>query len=225
MIDEAPVAVTESDLLSKISDTENNFIERKTVNDTNGWLKTAVAFANSCPVGQPGILYVGVDDNGMVQKHAASFNFENLQKTISGIIGKAWPPIYFVSHILKKDDLEFIAVVILGSPLRPHFSGPAFVRVGPESRDASEEQYDELIAERSSTFRALQKLRGKIIHWSAYSAFAPHAGRSGNGKLIDCNRFYLTIDGETGRVCFPINNVKISFDANMGRDVLIFPVD
>jgi hypothetical protein len=50
MIEETYAVVTEAELLSKISDTENNFIEHKTANDTDGWLKTAVAFANSCPV-------------------------------------------------------------------------------------------------------------------------------------------------------------------------------
>jgi predicted HTH transcriptional regulator len=133
-------AVSEEDLLRKITDTENNFIERKTAKDSNGWLKTAVAFANSCPVGQPGILYVGVSDEGEVIKH--SDDLETIQKNVSASIGRAWPPIYFVSHILKRNGLEFIAVIIYGSPLRPHFSGPAYIRVGPETRDASELEYD-----------------------------------------------------------------------------------
>jgi predicted HTH transcriptional regulator len=152
MLEENYTIVTEEDLLRKVSDTENNFIERKTERDHHGWLKTAVAFANSCPVGQPGILYVGVDDNGMVRQQAQERNFEDLEKEISGKVANAWPPIYINTHILAKDGAQFIAVVVYGSPLRPHFSGPAYVRIGPETKDASEEQYDLLIAERSSKF-------------------------------------------------------------------------
>src|SRR5271170_1317027 len=115
----------------RISDTEHHFLERKTMKDTNGWLKTAVAFANSCPIGQPGILYVNVDDNGKVISQPLGYDFEKLQKSISKTVREAWPPIYFVTHILNKNGSEFVAVVIYGSPLRPHFSGPAYVRVGP----------------------------------------------------------------------------------------------
>lgn len=208
MLEETYAVVTEAELLSKLSDTENNFIERKTVNDTDGWLKTAVAFANSCPVGQPGILYVGVDDSGKVKKQADSYDFEELQKTISKIIGRAWPPIYFVSHVLKKDDFPFVAVVIFGSPQRPHFSGPACVRVGPETRNASEQQHDQLVAQRSSKVRALQKLIGQSIYWQSIGVFAG----AGPAIVSDCNQFFLTVDGGTYKRCFPLDWVAISFD-------------
>ena len=61
MLQENYAIVTEEDLLRKVSDTENNFVERKTISDTRGWLETAVAFANLCPIGQPGILYIGAN--------------------------------------------------------------------------------------------------------------------------------------------------------------------
>jgi hypothetical protein len=208
MLEETYAVVTEAELLSKISDTENNFIERKTVNDTDGWLKTAVAFANSCPVGQPGILYVGVDDTGKVRKQADNYDFEELQKTISKNIGRSWPPIYFVSHVLKKDGLPFVAAVIFGSPLRPHFSGAAYVRVGPETRNASEEQHDEFVAQRSSKVRALQKLIGQQIYWQAIGLFSG----AGPGTISDCNQFFLTVQGGTYKRCFPLDWITISFD-------------
>jgi len=87
MLEENYAIVTEEDLLRKVSDTENNFIERKTAKDHDGWLKTAVAFANSCPVGQPGILYVNVDNSGEVIPQPADYDFEKLQKSISKRIG------------------------------------------------------------------------------------------------------------------------------------------
>jgi hypothetical protein len=199
-------AVSEEDLLRKITDTENNFIERKTAKDSNGWLKTAVAFANSCPVGQPGILYVGVSDEGEVIKH--SDDLETIQKNVSASIGRAWPPIYFVSHILKRNGLEFIAVIIYGSPLRPHFSGPAYIRVGPETRDASELEYDKLIAHRSSKVRLLQELIGQEVYWHSLSPFTGNE----QGVLTNCTQFYVLIKGSTYQRSFPIEWITITFD-------------
>jgi hypothetical protein len=217
MLQEDYAIVAEHELLRKVSDTENNFIERKTSLNTDGWLKTAVAFANSCPIGQPGILYVNVNDKGEVIAQNPDFDFEKLQKSISKKVKEAWPPIYFVTHILNKSGSHFVAVVVYGSALRPHFSGPAYVRIGPETRDASDEQYDELIAQRSSKVRALQKLMGKIVFWETLS---PLLG-SGNGTVLECNQFFVTIAGENYRRCFPIDWVTISFEPANQRYCLI----
>lgn len=37
------------------------------VKDDKDWKKTAVAFANSVPVGLPAVLYIGVRDNGEIE--------------------------------------------------------------------------------------------------------------------------------------------------------------
>jgi Putative DNA-binding domain len=216
MFDDQYQMVSEQDLIRKLSDTENNFIERKTAKDSHGWLKTAVAFANSCPVGQPGILYVGVDDGGDVIKH--SDDLETIQKNVSASIGKAWPPIYFVTHILNVDGLEFIAVVIYGSPSRPHFSGPAYIRVGPESRDASEQQYDVLIAQRSSKYRALHGLIGQPILWS----YKDNLHRTpGAGILSECTQFWIIVKANTYEMAFPLDWVLVSFEPRKNSYLLI----
>jgi hypothetical protein len=225
MIEEKYSVVTEAELLSKVSDTENNFIERKTVRDHQGWLETAVAFANSCPVGQAGILYVGVDNEGRVRKQPDEFDFDKLQKSISAKIANAWPPIYFVSHILTHFRMEFIEVVIFGSPERPHFSGPAYVRVGPETRDATEDQYDSFVGQRSSKVRALHELIGQTIHWQSWSAFLATYSGNGNGILADCNQFFVTIRGDGYTRCFPVDRVMINFDPNNNRYMLMIPMD
>lgn len=52
--------LSDDDLLSsRLSNTEDNFVERKRFSDDRQWLRTAVAFANSCPIGYPGILSSG----------------------------------------------------------------------------------------------------------------------------------------------------------------------
>jgi hypothetical protein len=221
MLEENYAIVTEEDLLRKVSDTENNFIERKTISNTRDWLETAVAFANSCPVGQPGILYVNVDDNGAIIPQLAEYDFEKLQKSISKKIGESWPTIYFVTHILNKNGHEFIAVVVYGSQNRPHFAGRAFVRVGPENRDASEKQYDSLVAQRNRKFRALEKLVGKEVFLFDKSG----RGGSGLGECIEANEFYLTIraaqSGGQQTRCIPVEWITISFEPRNNRPQLI----
>jgi hypothetical protein len=215
--DNLGISSPDQDLLAKLTDTENTFIERKTVSDSKGWLKTAVAFANSCPIGYPAFLFVGVNDNGTVQVHANPPDFERLQKEVSARISTAWPPIYHLPRALRKDGLEFLVVIVPGSALRPHFSGPAYVRVGPETREASEEQYDELIAQRSSKFRSLQKLIGKTVLWQTLSPAA------GNGVAVveACNQHWLTVGKGLERRCFSIEWITISFDPHSGYYHLI----
>lgn len=214
--DSLNLSISDEDLLSKLTNTEDNFVERKTVKNTRGWLHTAVAFANSCPVGFPGVLLVGVNNNGSVQRHEQAVDFEDLQKQISNRINEAWPPIYHYSKILRREVNQFVAVIIPGSELRPHFSGKAFVRVGPQTKDASEEQYESLIAERSATFRALQKLIGREVFWN----ILPNAG-NGNAILAECNKFFVTLDGVSYKRCFPTDWITLSFDPTNRRFQLI----
>jgi predicted HTH transcriptional regulator len=130
--DNLHVSISDEELILKLTDAENNFIGRKRAPDKDDWLKTAVAVANSCPIGFPGVLYIGVNDDGTVQRAQKAVKFEDLQKSVSSVIAHAWPPIYIVVKTLKKNGAEFAAVLIPGGHLRPHFSGQPYVRVGPE---------------------------------------------------------------------------------------------
>jgi hypothetical protein len=217
--DSLRVPIAEDDLIAKMSDTEHNFIERKLVKDHRGWLKTAVAFANSCPIGFPGVLFVGVDNKGNVERHDKPIEFEDLQKSISARIADAWPPIYHYPQTLKKDGAEFVAVLIPGSESRPHFAGHSYIRIGPESKKASEQQFDFLIAQRSSKVRALQQLVGQRIFWFSFKD-APFGG-NGSGTILNCNQFFVTIDGGTYKRCFPVDWVEINFEPVNGLYQLI----
>jgi hypothetical protein len=217
--DSLRVSVSDEDLISQVSDTESNFVERKLVKDHRGWLRTAVAFANSCPIGYPGVLFVGVENDGRIQRHDNPIDFEDLQKSISERLSDAWPPIYHFSKTLRKDGVEFIAVMVPGSEFRPHFAGHAYVRVGPETRKASEHQFDQLIAQRSSKVRALQQLIGKTVLWHSFKD--PPFGGNGNGTLLDCNQFFVTIDAGTYKRCFPADWIEISLEPVSGLHHLI----
>ena len=60
--------LTEQDLLARLRNFEDHFVERKTAGDSKDWVKTAVAFANSAPVDLPCVLYIGVKNNGEIEE-------------------------------------------------------------------------------------------------------------------------------------------------------------
>jgi hypothetical protein len=60
------------------------------------------------------------------------------------------PPIRHNIRVIEVDGLQVVAVIVQASHNRPHFAGPAFVRVGSQSKNASTTEFEELIASRSS---------------------------------------------------------------------------
>jgi len=64
-----------------------------------------------------------------------------------------------------------VAVIVQASHNKPHFAGPAFVRSGSESKKASEEIFNRLIASRNSKARPLLEAMRKgekvtVFYWS-----------------------------------------------------------
>jgi predicted HTH transcriptional regulator len=217
MAEELRISLTEEELLSRMVNTEDNFVERKRFSDDREWARTAVAFANSCPVGFPGILFIGVYDGGTVERPKIPVNLDRLQKTLGERLADVWPPLYYVSKILRRDGFEFLAVLVPGSLDRPHFAGHSYVRLGSETKKASEEQFARLIFQRTSKAREIEKMIGKSITWEMFG------GRQGNAQatLLDCNQFFITVDGGTYKRCFPLDWITISFDPANNRYHLV----
>jgi predicted HTH transcriptional regulator len=148
-----PLNLSDAELISRLSYTEDSFVERKSKSDRPGWLRTVVAFANSTPVGLPAILFIGVDDAGQI---APDVDTEKTMQAFSDYVdAHAWPPIYKFPRTLVHAGKSCVAVLVPGSAERPHFAGRAFVRVGTQTKDASEAQFSELIASRNSKVREL----------------------------------------------------------------------
>jgi predicted HTH transcriptional regulator len=59
--------LTDADILMRLKNVEDSTVERKTTNDYRDCLKTAVAFSNSLPIDDTGLIFVGVKDDGTVQ--------------------------------------------------------------------------------------------------------------------------------------------------------------
>ena len=58
------VELSDEDLINRLRNFEDTFVERKTVSDQKDWLPAVVGFANSVPIDYPGALFIGVKDDG-----------------------------------------------------------------------------------------------------------------------------------------------------------------
>jgi|SRR5271157_4990099 len=225
----------DSDLLLRLRDTEDQFVERKPFSDSKDWLKTTVAFANSTPIDYPAVLFIGVRDDGSPDKAHRSttepfvpYDLDSIQESFSEKVNKAYPYIYRFSKVLRVDDTEVLAIVIPGSAKRPHFAGPSYVREGSKSVEASDRQFETLIAGRNSKAHQILKWKGKPItlvevypalpgpvEWPALPG--PIVNQS-ERVVVDCDQFCVTLEEDPARrVSFPLERVGISRDNEKGR--------
>jgi len=214
------VELTDADLLLRLNNFEDNFIERKTSADHKDWLKTVVAFANSTPIGYPAVLYIGVKDDGTIEE---AVNLDTVQKTFGKKLKDAQPPIFYQTKVLSLRDKPFLAVIVPGSPTRPHFAGPSYIRKGSETVVASELQFDTLIAERQSKVYEILKWKGRTVsaNHRAVSQKSTAAPFVPPPTIEDCNSFYVTLrqplEGKDWLVSYPLREVEISFDHDCAR--------
>ena len=225
-------ALTDDDILLRLKNTEDSTVERKTANDLRDCLKTAVAFSNSLPFNDPGIIFVGVRNDGTVEDNN---NLESLQKKVSSEIAKVYPPIYPQMKAMKDaSGKEFVAVIVRGSAERPHFSGPSYVRDGTQTKEASESQFAQLIAERSSKVREILKWKGQqitLLHPT--SAHTPHATiphRAVSAHLLGCDQFCARLQimqsGSNSKLAaIPLSQVEVSFDPKGAGRLCLVIVD
>jgi hypothetical protein len=218
------IEITEAEILSKLRNFEDSFVERKRFSEASDWLRTAVAFANSTPIGYPSILFIGIKNDGTIED---ATDLDALQKRLSGKLERAYPPIYYWTKVLRENSKQFLAVIIPGSDKRPHFSGRAYVRVESQTKDASETQMVELISSRNDKVREILRWKDKAV---TVDSFHPNTAswrvatevRMSHERFVrDCNAFYVTIsesliDGSS-HWSHPLNTVNISFDNNYSR--------
>ncbi|MGA2648319.1 MAG: ATP-binding protein [Candidatus Sulfotelmatobacter sp.] len=205
------VDLNESDLLARMKNFEDHLVERKTVKDEKDWKKTAVAFANSVPVGLPAVLYIGVRNNGEIE--TPQHNLDEVQKKFNARMRRVYPRIAYVPKIVSENGRQALAVVIPGSELRPHFAGLAYVRVGSQSSEASEQQFSLLIAQRSSMAARILAFKGKRV---TVLNFVPN-GMSSQWQertiVVDCDQFYVTLQTNSDRPqSFPLSRLELNFD-------------
>lgn len=221
------------DLMSRLRAPEDNFTERKREGVNRHELRrTIVAFANSAPDTKPGVIFVGVSDDGRVigvQKPDA------LQKTVGQICRHdCCPPVNFRTETLEVEGKSVVAVVVVPSDKRPHFSGPAYVRKGSESIEASEEMsvfLDELVRNRLGKPKEVLKWKGKLVTVVARGKELGSTRILGDARyravhecvVLDCTAHYVQLqDTRTDRyVSEPLENVVLTWDESKYRLMLI----
>jgi predicted HTH transcriptional regulator len=214
------IELRDEELLLRLRNFEDNFVERKTSGDSKDWLKTVVAFANSTPVGYPAVLFIGVKNDGTPEEKTV--NLDSLQKTFGEKASEAYPLVYYLTRIVDVDRKQVLAVIVPGSEDRPHFAGQAYVREGSKTVAASDQQFKELIASRNNKTCEILKWKGKTITVDLMRAEAqalltgPVVG-SLEYTVVDCNQFYVTLEGRSGRKSIPLERLNVSFDQANGR--------
>jgi len=150
-------------LLGLLGNPEDNFTERKSEGVANEELRqTACAFANSLPEGREAVLFIGVHDkSGEVV--GLKGDTDILQKRVRAAIDNCYPPITYLAEVLPTKDGAVLAVVVRSSSVGPRFTGPAYVRVGSESKKASEQVFNELVYSRNDKCRELMRYRLGLV--------------------------------------------------------------
>jgi predicted HTH transcriptional regulator len=200
---------------------EDCFVERKTFGDWKGdALKTLVAFGNSTPIGYPAVLYIGVRDDGTPEQKTE--NLDKIQKTLADVAANIYPPLYYFPRVITIEGVDVLAIIVPGSDKRPHFAGQSYVRIGSKSIKASEQHFNELIAQRNSTAYELSKWKGKKITLSRPQQWHQNLVQyfTQDRILEDYGVFYITVSPGTGnpaRESFPLASLRLSYDHKMDR--------
>ena len=219
------------ELLHRLKRLEDNWTERKLGSKPSELRETIVAFANSVSGGPPAVLFVGVANDGKVQGIGRNGS-ESLQKTIRQICERdCYPPIKSVKFcVLPVEDKSVLAVMVHSSDNRPHFSGPAYVRVGAENITASKEMFEELIASRLEKPRAIVALKGQVITVQTVGkilgdteVLGPNFRKSYDCRVEESTPHHVTFtDLRTDkRLNEPLSYVEVAHDTERNRPMLI----
>jgi predicted HTH transcriptional regulator len=215
------VELSDADLIARMRNFEDQFVERKVCSDSKDWVKTVVAFANSAPVDYPCILYIGVRDTGEIEDKQA--NLDSVQKTLNRMLQDAYPRVPVLPKIITDDSKQALAVIVPGSALRPHFAGPSYVRIGSETFEASASQMETMIASRSGKVYKLSKYIGELV--SVDNLSMVHNGLFQRTKwpdlalILDCNEFWVTLQQKTSgaKFSFVLKDVDLNWDHQNDR--------
>ena len=223
-----------TDTPQRLTAFEDGFTERKLEGANTAELrKTLVAFANAVPEGRTGILYLGINQTGKI---IGVSDPDALQRKIRASAERdCYPPVSITSEVITADGKNVVAISVPFSTNRPHFSGPAFIRRGSESIEASEKLFEELIASRHSTAGAILRLKGKVITVIALQKILGSTENLRDSSyrathectIEDCTAHFVRLK-DIARGCYvtePLENVSVSNDEERHRPMLIVQPD
>ncbi len=154
--------LTDEELLIRLNSEEDNFVERKPSANFREVRRAVVAFANAVRDPREGVLFLGVSDKTK-EPTGKLGDVEKTQRNVRNWIDECYPPIPYYARVLTIEAKDVLAIIVTESRVGPHFAGPAFVRVGAESKKASEEILQRLVEDRLDSVRRLREWEGKIV--------------------------------------------------------------
>lgn len=222
--------MTKEEVLARLRNREDNFVERKAAGVSPGELrKTVSALANTVE-GKEAILFIGVHDRS--GEIIGVENTDKLQMNIRRACKEdCYPPIEYVSEVIEHDGKLVVAVIIPPSDRKPHFTGHAYVRVGSASEKASEAQLDELVLSRIDVCREILRHKNKglvtvrMINYKLGSNKPQTTPYLADTECIvtDCTahivRLYEPASGST--YSEPVRRVEIGYDDRKWRLMLL----
>lgn len=155
--------ITDAELLARLARAEDALVERKPRFDADDVRQATVAFANTVLAPNTGVLFLGVSDSGEPIPGGVP-NPDEAQKRVFKALEWCYPEIPDVrTQALSLREVCLVAVVVGESKRRPHFTGPAYIRIGSSSKRASEEAFEQLIADRVAPAPILRPWIGRSI--------------------------------------------------------------
>jgi len=223
--------ISDSEILARLAAGEDSFVERKSFGDwRKDAVKTCVAFANSCPFeGPPGLFCIGVKDDGTIE--SSQHDLDTIQKTFERELEEAYPPVPHHTRIVSSPKGKFVAVVVPGSSHGPHFSGPAYVRMGSITAKAGEEQFERVIDRRERKVREILKWKNRTVKlvriWATPNNLVGRIAGYSHAAVTDCDSFVvkLKLEGSNQSISFPLEHVVLGHDAQTNCLIIEVPQD
>lgn len=214
--------MNDDELLARLRNEEDNFVERKTVSDINDCVKTVIAFANTAPIGMACVLFIGVTDEGEFEKK--QIDFDSIQKSVNNKLKGIYPRVPYVSKVISQDADRVLAVIVPGSELRPHFAGASYIRAGSQSEEASKAQLDNLVAQRSSKVYRISQYIGQPvtveIKFERGNRTFSRANWNNLGLVVvECNESWVTLAAPDGsnKHSLSLSSIELNYDPDRER--------
>lgn len=218
--------LSDQQILALVQGSESHLVERKRSLPNQADIRKAlVAFANTVASGEDAVLAIGMADDGQV---VGVSNADKIQREVRQTAEQdCYPPIQCHPRLLSVDGKEIVAIVIPSSTTKPHFAGPAYVRVGSESVRATERVYEDLIASRHDKARVILDWKLKLVSVRFLRANPVRLTRIGfprqpefrDYRIERCTPQYVTFIDLASSVIrsASLEKVSISFDCDRRR--------
>ncbi len=187
------------DLKKLVRTEESEMLERKKSCPNGAELRqTLVAFANSVPSGQFGVILVGIGPDRSLHSVQSP---DSVQQTILKVASNdCFPPVRCSLQLFEHEGHDLLAVIIPHSSERPHFTGKSYLRIGSVSKEASDVQFEALINSRHDKIERIAQYLDRTVDvrfhegtwiWDSH----PTAGSPSDGRfrIKACDRWLVML--------------------------------